>query len=63
LVLSYQGLEKENLDQKLLGPSGWGLVQRANSLLITKKQKMPKNPTPSLGKKWCLGSGRRRQLS
>jgi hypothetical protein len=39
LVLSYQGLEKENLDQKSPGPPGWGLMQWASSSLITKKQK------------------------
>jgi hypothetical protein len=50
LVLSYQGLEEGNLDQKSPGPPGWGLMQRASSSLITKKQKMPKNQTPSLGK-------------
>jgi len=66
--LSYQGLEEENLDQKLPGPPGWGLMQRASSSLITKKQKMLKNQTPSFDqwlnrKEWCLGSGRRRQLS
>jgi len=47
--LSYQGLEEENLDQKSPGPSGWGLMQRASSSLITKKQEMLKTPTPSLG--------------
>jgi len=46
--LSYQGLEEENLDQKSPGPPGWGLMQRASSSLITKKQKMLKNQTPSL---------------
>jgi hypothetical protein len=40
--LSYQGLEKENLDQKSPGPPGWGLMQWASSSLITKKQKMLK---------------------
>jgi hypothetical protein len=40
--LSYQGLEEENLDQKSPGPPGWGLMQRASSSLITKKQKMLK---------------------
>jgi hypothetical protein len=29
LVLSYQGLEKENFVQKSPGPPGWGLMQRA----------------------------------
>jgi hypothetical protein len=49
LLLIYQGLEEENLDQKSLGPPGWGLMQRASSPLITKKQEMLKNRTPSLG--------------
>jgi hypothetical protein len=39
LVLSYQGLEKENLGQKSPGPPGWGLMQQASSSLLTKKQK------------------------
>jgi hypothetical protein len=42
--LSYQGLEEENLDQKSPGPPGWGLMQRASSSLITKKQKNAKKP-------------------
>jgi hypothetical protein len=50
LILSYQGLEEENLDQKSLGPPGWGLMQGASSSLITKKQKMLKNQTPTLEK-------------
>jgi len=45
LILSFQGLEEENLDQKSPGPPGWGLMQRASSSLITKKQKMLKNQT------------------
>ena len=48
LILIYQGLEEENLDQKLPGPLGWGLMQRASSSLIIKKQ-MLKKQTPSLG--------------
>jgi len=47
--LSYQELEEENLDQKSSGPPGWGLMQRASSSLITKKQEMLKNQTSSLG--------------
>jgi len=47
--LSYQGLEEENLDQKSPGPPGWGLMQRANSSLITKQEMLKKNQTPSLG--------------
>jgi hypothetical protein len=50
LILSYQGLEEENLDQKSPGSPGWGLVQRASSSFITKKDKMLKNQTPSLEK-------------
>jgi len=48
LILSYQGLEQENLDQKSPDPPGWGLMQRASSSLIIKKQKMLKNQPPSL---------------
>jgi len=40
----------KNLDQKSLGPPGWGLMQRASSLFITKKQKMLKNQTTNLEK-------------
>jgi len=64
--LSYQALEEENLDQKSPGPPGWGLMQRASSSVITKKQKNTKKPNTKPRKadrKWCLGSGRRRQLS
>jgi hypothetical protein len=45
--LIYQGLEEENLDQKAPGPQGWGLMQRASSTLITKKQEMLNNETPN----------------
>jgi len=31
LILIYQGLEEENLDQKSPGPTGLGLMQRASS--------------------------------
>jgi len=48
LILSYQGLEEENLDQKSPSPPGWGLMQRASSPLITKKTL--KTQTPSLEK-------------
>jgi hypothetical protein len=44
LVLSYQGLEEENLDQKSPGPPGWGLMERTSSSLITKKQRNAKKP-------------------
>jgi hypothetical protein len=30
LILIYQGLEEENLDQKSPDPPGWGLIKRAN---------------------------------
>jgi hypothetical protein len=44
LILAYQRLEEENLDQKLPGPPGWGLVQQASSLLIGgKKEKEKRN--------------------
>jgi hypothetical protein len=39
LILIYQGLEEENLDQKSPGPPGWGLMQWASSSLITKNKK------------------------
>jgi hypothetical protein len=38
LILAYQGLEEENLYQKLPGPPGWGLMQQASPLLIGKKE-------------------------
>jgi hypothetical protein len=44
LILAYQGLEEENLDQKLPGPPGWGLVQQASSLLIEQKRNLLKSP-------------------
>jgi len=33
---------EENLDQKSPGPPGWGLMQRASSSIIIKKQEMIK---------------------
>jgi len=42
-------------DQKLPGPPGWGLMQRASSSLIIKKQEMLKNQTPSLGNRTKIG--------
>jgi len=42
-LLIYQGVEEENVGQKSPGPPGWGLMQRASSLLIVKKQEMLKN--------------------
>jgi hypothetical protein len=47
LILIYQGLEEENLDQKSPCPSGRGLMQRASSSPITKKQEILKNQTPN----------------
>jgi len=44
LILIYQGLEEENLDQKSSGPQGWGLMQQASSLLIVKKKRNAKKP-------------------
>jgi len=38
LILAYQGLEEENLDQKSPGPPGWGLMQQASPLLIEKQE-------------------------
>jgi len=43
LILAYQGLEEENLDQKSPGPPGWGLMQQGSPLLI-QKQEIAKNP-------------------
>jgi len=44
VILIYQGLKEENIDQKSPGPSGWGLMQRASSSLITKKTRNAKKP-------------------
>jgi len=49
LISFYQGLQEENLDQKSLDPSGWRLMQRARSSIITKKREMLKNKTKILG--------------
>jgi len=38
LILAYQGLEEENLDQKSPGLPGWGLMQQASPLLIKKRR-------------------------
>jgi len=38
LILAYQGLEEENLDQKSPDPPGWGLMQQASPLLIEKRK-------------------------
>jgi len=52
--LIYQGLEEGSLDQKSPGPPGWGLMQRASSSLITKKQEMLKNQTQNLGNQTAI---------
>jgi hypothetical protein len=39
LILAYEGLEEENLDQKSPGPPSWVLMQQASPLLIKKKGK------------------------
>jgi len=38
LILTYQGLEEENLDQKSPGPPGWGLMQ------LIEQRKLLKSP-------------------
>jgi hypothetical protein len=43
LILAYQWLEEENLDQKSPAPPGWGLMQQASPLLIGKR-KLLKGP-------------------
>jgi len=43
LILAYQGLEDENLDEKPPGPPGWGLMQQASPPLIG-KIKLLKSP-------------------
>jgi hypothetical protein len=48
LILIYRGLEEENFDQKPSGPPGWGLMQRACSSLIVKKQEMLKATSTKL---------------
>jgi hypothetical protein len=54
LTLAYQGLEAGNLDQKLDGPPGWGLVQQASSLLIEKKKKLAKKPIENTSDRFNL---------
>jgi len=58
--LIYQGLEEENLNQKSPGPPGWGLMQRASSSHITKKQEMLKTQTQSLGNQKEIDDSRRK---
>jgi len=50
LISIYQGVEEQNLDQNHLVLQVGGLMQRASSSLITQKQDMLKNQTPSLGR-------------
>jgi len=46
LILAYQGLEEENLDQKSPGPPGWGGgVSAAGQPPAHRKKKLAKNPT------------------
>jgi hypothetical protein len=47
LILAYQGLEEENLDQKSPGSPGWGLMQQASPLLIGRR-KLLKSPSEIL---------------
>ena len=55
LVLEYQGLEEDNLDQKSPDPPGWGLMQQVSPMLIEKK-KITKKPTGNYN---CqMGAGR-----
>jgi hypothetical protein len=44
LILAYQGLQEENLDQKSPGPPGWELVQQDSPLLIGKRNSL-KSPS------------------
>jgi hypothetical protein len=50
LILIYQGLKEENLDQKSPGFPVWGLIQRVSSSFIVKKQEMPKKLNTKLRK-------------
>jgi hypothetical protein len=54
LILAYQGLEEENVDLKLPGPSGWGLVRQASSLLIDQKKKLAKKPNGNTSDRFNL---------
>jgi hypothetical protein len=47
LILIYQWLEEENLDQISPAPPGLGLMQRAISSRMVKRQEILKNQTPS----------------
>jgi hypothetical protein len=43
LILAYQGLEEENLDQESPGPPGWGL-SAAGQTPAHRKKKLAKKP-------------------
>jgi len=47
LILAYQVLEEENLDQKSPGPPVWGLKQQASPLLI-ENRRLLKSPFEKL---------------
>jgi len=47
LILAYDGLEEETLDQKSLVSPGWGLMQQASPMLI-EKRKLLKFPSEIL---------------
>jgi len=49
LILAYQGLEEENLDQKSPGLPGWGMMKQASFLLI-RKRKLLRSPLEIQGR-------------
>jgi len=44
LILAYQGLEEENLDQKSPGPPGWGVDAAGQPPTHRQKRKLLKSP-------------------
>jgi hypothetical protein len=44
LILAYQGLEEENLDQKSPGPPGWGVDAAGQPPSSSIKRKLLKSP-------------------
>jgi hypothetical protein len=44
LILAYQGLEEENLDQKSPGPPGWGVSAAGQPPQLIGKRNMLKSP-------------------
>jgi len=48
LISTYQGLEEENLGQKLPGPPGWGLLQQTSPRSSLKNKKCKKKKTPNI---------------